>query len=431
MIELFWLGAAIMLVLALALILPALLRRQHMTVADAQSANLRVARERLAELDADLRSGKLDQAGFEQAKRELEAGLLDDLAAESAAATPTVQEGGRWMGVLLSLAVPVLAIGLYSYLGEYAALTTAPTAARQAAASHAAGAENGQQPTVSEMVEKLAARLQSNPEDAEGWFMLGRSYMVMQRYAEAASALERVHALVGDEPNVLVAYADALAMASDGRIAGKPQAMIEKALTLEPHNKVALWLAGMGRAETGEHTAAIAYWQRLLPLIQNDPQSTADVQALITRSQAQGGVAETPSAAPAIAAAPAAESATDASMSAARLQVQVALDAALQDKVDPDDTLFIFARAMQGPPMPLAVARKRAGDLPLTVTLDDSMAMLPAMKLSNFDEVLVGARISKSGNAIPQSGDYSGEVAPVAVNAATAPIQVTIGTRVP
>lgn len=428
MIQLFWLGAAVMLAIGLALILPTLFGRHRIAQSGEDSPNVRVARERLEELDADLRSGKLDQVEFEQAKRELEAGLIDDLTAEEAASAIAQHGGGRWMGSVLLLLVPVLSIGLYTYLGDYPALTNATNVPQAAAVPHAVEGETGPQMSVEQMVKGLATRLQTNPDDANGWFMLGRSYMVLERYAEAADALQHVHALVGDQPDVLVAYADALAMASGGRMTGEPKAMIDRALTLDPQHGTALWLAGMASNEQGDFTAAIAYWQRLLPIIQDSPESTAEVKTLIARAESQGGTSVAQTDAEPVSPVTASDPAPAVSAS---LQVEVTLDAALKDKVDPNDTLFVFARALQGPPMPLAVARKRVADLPLTVTLDDTMAMMPAMKLSNFPDVLVGARISKSGNAIPQSGDYSGQVAPVTVKTTTAPLKINIDSLVP
>lgn len=429
MIQTFWLGVAVMLAIGLALILPALFGRYKSTSMQEDSHNVRVARERLEELNADLLSGKLDQAQFDQIKRELEAGLIDDLTAEEAASTLEQKAGGRWIAGVLLVIVPALSIGLYTYLGDYSALTRAPNAPQAAAAPDSVdGGSSGQQTSVDQRVQGLAARLQTNPSDANGWFMLGRSYMVLERYAEATDAFQRVHALVGDQPDVLVAYADALAMARDGRMTGEPQAMIDRALAIDPQHGTALWLAGMVSNEQGDFSKAIAYWRRLLPIIQDDPQSTAEVKTLIARAEAQGGITVAQADAEPVSPVTAPDPSPASTVS---LQVEVTLDAALNGKVDPNDTLFIFARALQGPPMPLAVARKRVADLPITVTLDDTMAMMPAMKLSNFPEVLVGARISKSGNAIPQSGDYSGQVSPIAVKKATAPIQVIIDSLVP
>ena len=428
MVQLFWLGVAVMLAIGLAMILPTLFRRHQVAQTGEDSPNVRVARERLEELNADLRSGRLGQAEFDETKRELEAGLIDDLSAEEAASATEQHTGGRWITSVLLLLVPVLSIGLYTYIGDYSAVTGAADVPEFAAAPHAVEGESDQQTSVEQMVQELAMRLQANPDDVNGWFMLGRSYMVLERYTEAADALRHVHALVGDQPDVLVAYADALMMADGGRIAEQPRALIERALAIDPQHANALWLAGMASNEQGDFTAAIMYWQRLLPIIQDNPEATAEVEMLIARAEALNGtpVAQVEVEPLPVVAAPGPTSVADNS-----LQVEVMLDAALKDKVDPNDSVFIFARALQGPPMPLAVARKRVADLPVTVTLDDSMAMMPAMKLSNFPEVLVGARISKSGNATPQSGDYSGEVAPVIVKMTTVPVHVVIDNMIP
>jgi len=252
-----------------------------------------------------------------------------------------------------------------------------------------------------QLVAGLAAKLQEEPENAEGWFMLGRSYMSMGRYPEAAAAFKRVHDLVGDEPAVMLRYADALAMAQGGKIA--PFELIQRALQIKPDDTTGLWLAGLGYEEQGQYEQAVQHWRKLEMMMQDDPAALNEVRNLIARAEQQLGRTVTVETTPA----------KPAAVSSAALTVTVSLDAALQDKVSADDTVFIFARAMEGPPMPLAAVRKQVRDLPLTVTLDDSMAMMPQMKLSNFTDVTVGARISKSGAPRAQSGDLQGEISSV------------------
>jgi cytochrome c-type biogenesis protein CcmH len=229
-----------------------------------------------------------------------------------------------------------------------------------------------------------------------------------------------VHDLVGDEPAVMLRYADALAMAQGGKIAGEPFEFIKRALELKPDDTTGLWLAGLGYEEQGQYEQAVQHWRKLETLMQNDPASQNEVRNLIARAEQKLGrtvMVETAPAKPAAA-------------SSVALKVTVSLDAALQDKVSAEDTVFIFARAMEGPPMPLAAVRKQVRDLPLTVTLDDSMAMMPQMKLSNFNEVKIGARISKSGAPRPESGDLQGEITSVKTeNRET--IQVRIDQVVP
>ena len=207
---------------------------------------------------------------------------------------------------------------------------------------------------------------------------------------------------MGDETSVILAYADALAMSRDGRISGMPFQLVMTALKKEPNNTTALWLAGLGHSEQSEFKEAIKSWQKLLPLLAGNKQSENKIRSLIAQANSQlsgkpvAQVIEPP--------------VKKNTTTSAFINVTVSLSAQFKDKVSPDDVVFIYAKASQGPPMPLAAARKRVSDLPVTVRLDDSMAMMPQMKLSAFSMVTVGARISKSGSAIGQSGDLQGVI---------------------
>jgi len=413
----FWVIVVIMIVAALGLLTPALLGRHHVAELDRNEQNIRIASERLRELETELQSGAITEAQFEQARTELEQALLIDVSSDGIQEKDTKAATGRWALVLLIIMVPVLSGSLYLYLGQPGTLNAVGgTGKAQLPADHPAVSNADKLPTVEDMLARLEKHLQQQPDDAEGWFTLGRSYMAMGRYADAVTALEKVHTLVGDNPPVLLAYADALAMVNGGHISGKPFALIQKALALSPDNPTALWLAGLGYEEQGDLETAVRHWRKLELLLVGDEESLAEVRQLIARAeQKPGREVDVPAA---------------ASNAPASLKVKVSLDPALKHKTSPADTVFVFARAMQGPPMPLAVVRKQVSDLPIEVTLDDTMAMMPSMKLSSFPELRVGARISRSGNAIPQSGDLSGEVASVSVTS-TSPVQVVINTQKP
>ena len=419
----FWIFAALMVAAALLLLVPALLGRKPIHDLDRNQQNVVIARERLKELEGEYGRGSLSEADYEQAKRELEQALLNDVeeTAEPAskAASLTSVRGPL---LLVALGVPLVAVLLYLQLGTPAALQPgAQTAALPP--GHAGGDTSAA--TMEQLVAGLAAKLQQEPQNAEGWFMLGRSYMSMGRYPEAANAFKQVLNLVGDEPAVMFRYADALAMAQGGKLAGEPFALIKRALELSPDDKTGLWLAGLGYEEQGEYEQAVKHWRKLEMMLQDDPASQNEVRNLIARAEQKLGrpvtVETTPTPAPAK---------PPAVASGVALKVMISLDAALKDKVSPDDTVFIFARAVEGPPMPLAAMRKKVRDLPLTVTLNDSMAMMPQLKLSNFSEVKVGARISKSGAPRAQSGDLQGEVSPVKTDSKTT-IEVNINQLIP
>lgn len=413
----FWIFAALMLAAALLLLVPALLGRKQVRDLDRNQQNVAIARERMKELEGEYGRGTLSEADYEQAKRELEQALLNDVEGTAEPATTATTTAARGSLVWVVLGVPLAAVLLYLQLGTPSALQPqAPSAA--APQGHAGG--DTTEATMEQLVAGLAAKLQQEPENAEGWFMLGRSYMSMSRYSEAAAAFKRVLDLVGDEPAVMFRYADALAMAQGGKLAGEPFELIKRALQLNPDDKTGLWLAGLGYEEQGQYEQAVQHWRKLETMMQDDPASLNEVRNLIAGAEQKLGRTVTVETAPV----------TPAAASNVALKVTVSLDAALQDKVSADDTVFIFARAVAGPPMPLAAVRKQVRDLPLTVTLDDSMAMMPQLKLSNFNEVRIGARISKSGAPRAESGDLQGEITPVKTDNKTS-IQLRIDQVVP
>ncbi len=250
------------------------------------------------------------------------------------------------------------------------------------------------------MIASLAARLEQSPDDAEGWALLGRSYMTTGQYELAVTAYDRLLSLTGDHPLILIMFADALTMSAEGRVSDKAREVIERALALDPDNPQGLWMGGVAAIQGGNPQQAIGYWQRLEPMLSDKPEQQAEVRSLIENANnllGDGGVA----------------SSAGARLRPNRSQnksiaVRVDVDAAFMDRVNADDTVFVYARAAEGPPMPLAVKRITVAELPTEVILDDSDAMTPAFALSGFDRVIVGARISGSGNAIAQPGDIEG-----------------------
>jgi cytochrome c-type biogenesis protein CcmH len=215
-------------------------------------------------------------------------------------------------------------------------------------------------------------------------------------------------------------------MDQKGDMRGKPAELIRKAVKLVPDDTTALWLAGMVEEQEGNHKLAISYWERLTPQIQDDPDASSRIAALISKARERAGLP----AQPVTVVADTKSAEKPAGIAGKRVLVKVSLSPELSGKVGPDESLFIYAKALQGPKMPLAAERRKVRDLPLTLSLDDSGAMMPAMKISNFAQVVVGARVSRSGGAITQSGDLKGEVAPVNVGADTV-VNIVIDTVVP
>ncbi|MHA1568379.1 MAG: c-type cytochrome biogenesis protein CcmI [Alphaproteobacteria bacterium] len=398
---LFWILATLLMLVAFALLWPALSGRRHVQEVDHDAQNVAIARDRLKELDAEFERGVIGQTEYEQARTELEQALLQDVEPVPTGSLAAVPASSRRTLLVVLIVVPLLAIGLYLELGDPGAIDN-PLAGT---ASHAnQGSAADKTASFQRMVKKLAARLKEKPDNAEGWFMLGRSYMTLGRYAEAAQAFAQARRLVGDDPDLLLRYADALAMAQGGKLQGQPFEMIQKALAAKPDDPTALWLAGLGYEEAGKYEKAIQLWRQLEAQL-DDPASLEEVRKLIARAEQELGhpvKAEAPPAGKSVAA-----------TSKAAIRVRVSLAPELASQVKPDDSVFVFARALEGPSMPLAAARKQVRDLPFEITLDDSMAMMPQLKLSGFKQVIIAARISRSGQTSPQSGDLQGEVMPV------------------
>jgi cytochrome c-type biogenesis protein CcmH len=243
--------------------------------------------------------------------------------------------------------------------------------------------------------------------------MLARSYEVLGRYPEAVTAYENVLRLGDSEPDTLADYADVLVMANGGRFDAQAGGLLQRALDQQPDNIKALWLMGHWKNQQADYTAAIDHWQRAAALLPPEGKDAEVIARQIAQARQRAGLPAEDTVT--VAARPAAANAGAAPGAArtAAIQVSVSLDPQLAARADPDDTVFIFARAVSGPRMPLAITRRQVRDLPVSVTLDDSQAMSPAMTLSKFDQVSVGARVSSSGNAMPQSGDLQGSISPV------------------
>ena len=380
---LFWISAALVAAAALAIVLRPL-RGAKRADASRQALNAAVYRDQLRELGEDLRAGKIAEQDYERSRGEIERRLLDDVEPQRVSPSSRAVFGGR-AALYAALALPVVALGLYFAIGNPRALDPA---ARQG--------EIGMQ-QIEAMVQRLAERLQKEPDDVEGWKMLGKSYSVMGRFAEAANAYSKAALRAPRDAQVLADLADALAMARGQNMRGEPEELVLRALQIDPKNLKALALAGTAAFERRDFRGAARYWERMLPLVEAGSEDARAIQSNIDEARAAAAAPPKPAAAP-----------SKPAVASARLQGTVRLAPELASKIAPGDTLFVYARAAEGPGMPLAILRRRASDLPLAFSLDDSMAMSPAMKLSAFPKVVVTARISKSGSATPQPGDLQG-----------------------
>jgi len=400
----FWIAVVVLLALALAILLIPLMRtvRAQQTV-QRQQQNIQIAREKKQQLETQLNEAEIDQATYDSAYLDLQTSLALELDSSEA---DSEKSRGKWMALVVLLAIPVASVLLYLVYGEYRVVENpqlafaAPQQQQQATAAP--------QMSLEEMTVAIKQRLKDNPEDAEGWFMLGRTMMARQQYDQAVTAFQRSNDLLGDEPGILFALADALAMQNNGNLLGEPEQLVLRGLKLAPRFPNGLWLAGMAAEQRQDYKAAHRYWSLLLPLIADNQASSREVRGLLATLEERDPELVK----------------TVASAGGARIKLLVDISAELKAKASPDTPVFVYAKAMQGPPMPLAVRKLQLSDLPVSLTLSDDDAMMPTMKLSSFDQVIVGARVSSSGNPVAQSGDFYTERE--AVDSSNPPAQINL-----
>lgn len=388
-------------------------------------------RRQLEQLEERRASGRLDAASYARDKARLERELVDRvMAAErpktrAAGDAPRARIPGR-MAALLASAVAVFAVAGYSVTGSPNLIFGAPPQAQSGGAHEVDGAQ------FAAAVEKLAQKLDEQPDNFEGWALLAHSYAQMGRFADAVRAYGKAAALDGNDARLLVDYADALAVVNDRNLEGEPTKLIERALALDPDNAKALALAGTAAFNHKDYKGAVRAWERLAAVAPADSPFQRQVQDSIAEARELGGLG--PAVAPAGAAAPAPLAATATASAApggkavatggALVTGTVRLAPALLAQTRPEDTVFVFARAAEGPRMPLAIVRKQVRDLPFAFTLSDEMAMAPQARLSLHPKVVIDARVSKSGQAQPAAGDLTGRSATVANNARDVVVEI-------
>lgn len=394
---LFWLIVSTLILTVFLFVLPAFWRKQLIVPADLDQENINIAKSRLRELKESKLLGALSDAEYEEQLADLELALSDDLDIKKS--IQTLNDQGRWAVYAVILVIPLLATGLYFLLGNYPAVSHT--------AEMSVDTETAKVAEIGKMVNRLAEKMKANPDDGQGWLMLGRSYRALEQYPKAVDALANAYRILGEKPEVMMLYADALASNNDKSLIGQPSDLITKVLTLEPENMEALWLGGMAKAQSGEDQAAYDRWKKLLGLLSPDTEDYKNINGLLDQLLAEN---------PQIKAGETTNKTTVASVSGVEVTIDVSLADELKASAKAGDIVFIYAQALSGPKMPLAIERKKVSDLPLTVTLNDAMAMMPTMKLSSFPQVKLLARISTSGNAMQQPGDLIGAVEPVSID---------------
>jgi len=398
-VTLFVLIAVGMVAIALAAVLIPLLRGSTPGVLR-EATNVAILRDQLRELDADLYAGTMPRDRYDQAKQELLQRALEESKSVEAVAARAPQSAA-WTAAVLGSTLPIAALLLYLALGNHDAF--APLAVQ----SKPAGEHKVTRQDIEALAEKLAAKLKDDPANVDGWVMLARTYQALDRNEDSARAFDRAVALLPDNADLLADYADLLATI-DGGFREKSVQLVEQALKADPRHWKALALAGTAAFNRKDYKTAVGYWERMKATVPPTSPLAGSIDASIAEARELGGLKAAAAPAAPLPATPAAPPAATAASAGARIAGTVQLAPALADKVSPTDTVYIFARAVDGPRMPLAILKKQAKDLPVTFALDDSMAMTPSLALSNFPSVVVGARVSKSGSATPQSGDLEG-----------------------
>ena len=475
---LFWLLVSMMIAAALLLVVPPLLRgraagRDAPPGDVSRDTNVALYRERLAALERERDLGEVDTERYAALREDLERGLLADVDAAPADAAPTAPTGAastaappRWMAVAVMLMVPACGLAIYVWLGSPHALDPWAPSPRAAAGGvepahpsggNAAGAA-GPAPDVSAMVDSLAAKLATDPANAEGWLLLARSRVVQERFDEAAVAYGRAHALLGDSPSLLADWAEAEAALAGNRFPARALDRLDRALEIDPGHEKALWLGGFAAIQHGRTDVARARWERLRARQAPESREASIVSELLARMDG----AATPDAAPAVRpesggsvepgaspagpaaemradpaagrsagspAEPSAERSTEAPAEA-RIVVEVSLAPDLAVALGGGEPVFVFARAPSGGGPPAAVARTTVAALPATIVLDASSAMVPSRSLASIERAVVTARVARSGTVTRTSGDVEGVSEPVSVTGAP-PVGIVLSRIVP
>ena len=390
--------ALLLVALAMLFVLSPLMLNRSAPSGKRNTINVVLFKDRLQELEDDFNQGVIGKDEYQSLKTELEHRLLDDAAAGSEATAALTGKPSAVVMVLLALSIPLVAWPVYQQTGAKADWDISQTL-EQARQKTTAGESTELE--VERLIVQLNQRLEQHPQHTDYLMLLGSTQMSLTNYAAATDVYRRLSDIYPDNPAVLAQYAQALYLSSDRTLTVKVRALADKALAINPQQTTVLGMMGIASFEQGDFQQAINYWQRLLPMLgpvsPNRQMITAGInQAKVLLGESGVEVAV--------------KSAADA-QSAVSLQVRVAMGEGIN--VDKGASVYVYARAIAGPRMPLAVAKMKVADLPTTVTLDDSMAMAPSFKLSGFEQIELVARVSRNGIANRGPGDIEGLFGPV------------------
>jgi cytochrome c-type biogenesis protein CcmH len=412
---LFWVLLLLMLLVAVVILIYPLLRTRNSAAIAYKDSNLGLYDDKLAELEADLGEGRIDHEQYQLARQEIDRELLHDIPTESreTASIHYASQVKRQPGLALMISVflPMVALLIYMKLGMHAS-TDMQHAQAQSGAQGPSGAQAqpgqpGKVGSIEDMTRSLAQRLQQNGGSQEEWAMLGRAYKHLGQYKMSVEAFEQANRM-GTNAQLMIEQTESMALANNQRFTPEARALVMRALELEPDNLNVLWFAGVAEFQAGNYRESIEHLSRLTDEAKKDPEVERSLRIYIDKARDQLVAAgeEVPttdeilgtSAKPAVVAA-----------GGASLQVKVDISPEVRSRFSPGDAVFVYAKAAAGPKMPLAVQRLTLAQLPATVTLDDSMAMMEGMNMSAFGSVVISARVTASGSAIAKAGDYIGQ----------------------
>ena len=440
----FWVLMILMLLVAIGiLVYPLLKARQYSSLAYKDS-NLTINDEKVKELDLDLQEGRIDQQYYKAAREELDRELLIDIPAETkeTAGDHYTNAAKRHpaLALMISVFVPMLALLLYLDLGMHNASDESFVASQQQQSTD-------KQPSIEEMTRKLEAKIEKEGGSVKDWIMLGRSHKYLGENEQAAKAFAVALEQDTDNAQVMLELAEVLALNNNRVFSDDALALVLKAQALEPDNPNTLWFAGVAEFQRGNHHEAITHLMNLLPLTGGDVEVMKSVISVIAKSRQalvdagedmpalekmiglESMMAEARVASKA-ASAEAENKPVSTGSAETRLEVLVDVSDQVKQKFEASDIVFVYAKAKQGPRMPLAAKRITLAELPATIVLDDSMAMVEGMNMSAFDELVISARVTKTGSAIAQSGDYIGQM-DVTDKSAGTKLNIVIDTVVP
>jgi len=426
MIMTFWLIASGLMVAILAPVLWPLLRRTAAAAVGEEEKRLSVYRQQFAELEQDHRNSVLTDEQYQIARRELERRVLEETGSSDLPASGSGRPlNSRSLALVLAVMLPTVSILLYEKLGNPSVLSSSGSSS--SAESGNGGRESISLSEMNALTEQLKARLEQNPGDGVGWALLARAYVELGRHPEAVQVYEKAITVIPNDAQLLADYADALGTLNGRKLDGKPEVLIQQALAADPRNVKALMLAGTVAYNHKEFDRAASYWDeaRINLPPDTEPEAIQEIMAGIAEARELAGGRQ----AAKVATPPTPVTPANQDRFAATISGHVTIAPGLAGKGLPTDTLFVFAREMNGPPMPVSIIRATKKDLPFTFRLDDSTSPMPSRKLSDVGTVVIVARLSKSGEAMPKSGDLQGTSKPLKLGASG--VAIVIDQEIP